>query len=245
MIGRAGRRRQGDSDQLAHPHRAGRDVRPRRRSSSKGRLLAVGTRRRNSTRHTAAAHRSSCESSAAAAALRWLAGRTQRCASDRHRRRDCAVSARRRSRHEADLLKRHRSLAGFRVASFGSTLKSLEDVFMQVTEGKSAMSTADEICQSRRGIATELGAVGDAADRSLDGIWLLDSVGDRLNPILIKEARQALKSRQFTLTFRAGVGGSGSGRSWDWRWIGPACVLRRRMGRDVVSYYYLILAFAC
>ena len=30
---------------------------------------------------------------------------------------------------------------------------------------------------------------------------LLDRVGDRLNPILVKEARQAMKSRQFIVTF--------------------------------------------
>ena len=30
---------------------------------------------------------------------------------------------------------------------------------------------------------------------------LLARIGDRLNPILVKEARQALKSRQFTVTF--------------------------------------------
>jgi ABC-type transport system involved in multi-copper enzyme maturation permease subunit len=30
---------------------------------------------------------------------------------------------------------------------------------------------------------------------------LLDRLGDRLNPILVKEARQAMKSRQFVVTF--------------------------------------------
>ncbi len=36
--------------------------------------------------------------------------------------------------HEADML-RELVLAGFRVVAFGSRTKSLEDVFMQVTEG--------------------------------------------------------------------------------------------------------------
>src|SRR3954451_19814447 len=40
----------------------------------------------------------------------------------------------------------------------------------------------------------------------LTGRWsrveaLLDGIGDRLNPILVKEARQAMKSRQFVVTF--------------------------------------------
>src|SRR4051794_41795711 len=30
---------------------------------------------------------------------------------------------------------------------------------------------------------------------------VLDRLGDRLNPILVKEARQAMKSRQFVVTF--------------------------------------------
>jgi hypothetical protein len=45
-----------------------------------------------------------------------------------------------------------------------------------------------------------------ASDSSLASWWsrtesLLDRLGDRLNPILVKEARQAMKSRQFIVTF--------------------------------------------
>src|SRR3954452_23939534 len=45
-----------------------------------------------------------------------------------------------------------------------------------------------------------------AKDAPAAGGWqriesLLDRVGDRLNPILVKEARQAMKSRQFVVTF--------------------------------------------
>ena len=37
---------------------------------------------------------------------------------------------------------------------------------------------------------------------------LLDRASDRLNPILVKEARQAMKSRQFVITFALVLAGA-------------------------------------
>ena len=51
----------------------------------------------------------------------------------------------------------------------------------------------------------------------------LEWLGERLNPILIKEARQALKSRQFLLTF-----GLLLILAWGWSLLGLVM-----MGRDV------------
>ena len=36
----------------------------------------------------------------------------------------------------------------------------------------------------------------------------LERIGDRINPILVKETRQALKSRQFSITFMLLLGAS-------------------------------------
>ena len=49
-------------------------------------------------------------------------------------------------------------------------------------------------------------ATGAKSDSPLATPWskieaFLDRLGDRLNPILVKEARQAMKSRQFVVTF--------------------------------------------
>ena len=82
---------------------------------------------------------------------------------------------------------------------------------------------------------------------SASGFWgstvdaLLDGAGDRLNPILVKETRQALKSRQFTLTFwlllicAAG-----------WSFLGISLLLPGVYylpgGRFMIAGYYLILA---
>src|SRR5487761_1123679 len=65
--------------------------------------------------------------------------------------------------------------------------------------------------------------------------------GDRLNPILVKEARQALKSRQFIITFTLVLA-----LAWIWSifgvaMIGPSIFYAAR-GLDMFLGYYVILA---
>jgi ABC-type transport system involved in multi-copper enzyme maturation permease subunit len=66
--------------------------------------------------------------------------------------------------------------------------------------------------------------------------------GDRLNPILVKEARQALKSRQFTVTFILVLVAG-----WCWSiigiaWMGPS-VYWSSNGPSMFFGYFMILAF--
>ncbi len=75
-----------------------------------------------------------------------------------------------------------------------------------------------------------------AAERGL--VW----IGDRLNPILVKETRQALKSRQFAITF-----GLLLVCGWLWSilgvaWMGPDAYYSAQ-GADMFFVYYLILSF--
>ncbi|MGH7139314.1 MAG: ABC transporter permease, partial [Pirellulales bacterium] len=68
-------------------------------------------------------------------------------------------------------------------------------------------------------------------------VWL----GDRLNPILVKETRQALKSRQFVITFTLVLA-----LAWIWSifgvaMIGPSIYFAAR-GLDMFLGYYAILA---
>lgn len=79
------------------------------------------------------------------------------------------------------------------------------------------------------------------------GVWaavedLLDRLGDRLNPILVKESRQALKSRQFVITFALVLI-----FGWAWSvlglgWMGPD-ERYTSQGSGMFAGYYLILAF--
>jgi hypothetical protein len=71
---------------------------------------------------------------------------------------------------------------------------------------------------------------------------LLVRAGDRLNPILVKETRQALKSRQFVLTFSLVLIAV-----WVWTvaaltWIGPE-IWYGAHGRDLFMGYFVILCF--
>ncbi|HET6881703.1 MAG TPA: hypothetical protein VFI31_16185 [Pirellulales bacterium] len=66
-------------------------------------------------------------------------------------------------------------------------------------------------------------------------------IGDRLNPILVKETRQALKSRQFVITFTLVLA-----LAWIWSifgvaMIGPSIYFAAR-GLDMFMGYYTILA---
>ncbi len=77
------------------------------------------------------------------------------------------------------------------------------------------------------------------------GLWadrLLSRLSDRVDPILVKEARQAIKSRQFTITF-----GLLLGLAWIYTfaavaYIGPEIVYSAS-GRQVLFGYYVGLAF--
>ncbi len=73
-------------------------------------------------------------------------------------------------------------------------------------------------------------------DRAME--WM----GDRLNPILIKETRQALKSRQFLITFALLLG-----CGWIWSILGVALMgeaaSHGTQGDDMFFGYYIILTF--
>ncbi len=99
-----------------------------------------------------------------------------------------------------------------------------------------------------------LGAAGETAAAALPGsrsfapgnVWAeidrgLVWLGDRLNPILVKETRQALKSRQFIITFTLVLV-----LAWVWSifgvaMIGPEIYYAAR-GFDMFLGYYVILA---
>jgi len=86
------------------------------------------------------------------------------------------------------------------------------------------------------------GATRSSAGRVAVVERLLGWAGDRLNPILVKEARQALKSRQFIVTF-----GLLLVCGWAWSILGLAIVGPEAAfgvhGPDMFAGYYLILAF--
>ena len=67
-------------------------------------------------------------------------------------------------------------------------------------------------------------------------------LGDRLNPILVKETRQALKSRQFTFTFVLVLIAC-----WAWTFLGLAFIgpgaAYSAEAADMFYGYYMILAF--
>src|SRR6187549_967380 len=70
---------------------------------------------------------------------------------------------------------------------------------------------------------------------------LLDRLGDRLNPILVKEARQAMKSRQFVITFSLLL-------IFGWLWtvlfisFGVPAIFYAPVGPGVLAGYYLVLS---
>ncbi len=69
------------------------------------------------------------------------------------------------------------------------------------------------------------------------------AINQRLNPILVKEARQALKSKQFSVTFTLVLAAA-----WGWTMLGVAMVGPRiyygSSGMDLFSVYFIILSFA-
>ncbi len=70
---------------------------------------------------------------------------------------------------------------------------------------------------------------------------LLDRVGDRLNPILVKEARQSMKSRQFVVTFSLLL-------IFGWLWtvlfiaFGVPAIFYAPVGPGVLTGYYVVLS---
>lgn len=79
-----------------------------------------------------------------------------------------------------------------------------------------------------------------AAPTSLDH-WL-ERVSDHLSPMLVKEARQAIKSRQFTVSFSLLLVAA-----WVWSLFGPMMMAeggQTPMGRGIFMGYYVILAIA-
>src|SRR5262245_2639222 len=64
-------------------------------------------------------------------------------------------------------------------------------------EGPGVASPAESVSASapQGDFGTTLLQWGDRLEK------FLDAVGDRLNPILVKEARQSMKSKQFSVTF--------------------------------------------
>src|SRR3954471_8656788 len=70
---------------------------------------------------------------------------------------------------------------------------------------------------------------------------LLDRLGDRLNPILVKEARQAMKSRQFVVTFSLLL-------LCGWLWTalfvltGLPAIYYAPVGPGILAGYYAVLS---
>jgi hypothetical protein len=100
---------------------------------------------------------------------------------------------------------------------------------------------------TRQATTTFLRAAGASVLRAMASVWsrvepLLVRAGDRLNPILVKETRQALKSWQFTLTFVlllvtcwiVTIGGVA--------WVGPSIYYAAAGGSLLLAYYVILAA---
>jgi hypothetical protein len=79
-----------------------------------------------------------------------------------------------------------------------------------------------------------------------EGIWtrldgLLTRLGERLNPIVVKEARQAMKSKQFVITFSLLLVCGWLWSMWNVALIGPD-IWFKAAGRQLFMGYYFILA---
>ncbi|HEX5104444.1 MAG TPA: hypothetical protein VFV87_11565 [Pirellulaceae bacterium] len=95
-------------------------------------------------------------------------------------------------------------------------------------------------------LAAEVHADKTAKTAGLEQTWLrfetvLDRVGDWLNPILVKEARQAMKSRQFVVTFSLLL-------IFGWLWtvifiaLSVPDVFFAPVGPAVLTGYYIVLS---
>ena len=87
----------------------------------------------------------------------------------------------------------------------------------------------------------------ESAPSASDQPWirfeaLLEKASERLNPIVVKEARQALKSRQFIATFLLVLTAAWLWSMFGTALIGPA-IYYSSNGPDLFYGYYIILAF--
>jgi len=103
------------------------------------------------------------------------------------------------------------------------------------------MTTAELPAETAKNTAPAA-ATGDAALRGWQTLEaLLDRAGDRLNPILVKEARQAMKSRQFVITFSLLL-------VFGWMWtvlfisFGVPAIFYAPVGPGVLMGYYVVLS---
>src|SRR5690348_633271 len=84
-------------------------------------------------------------------------------------------------------------------------------------------------------------SAADLVPRIRDPWW--ERGADRLNPILVKEARQALKSRQFVLTFLLLLLAAWSVSVFHLATYG-AQIEYGSAGRDIFFWFYFVLAIA-
>lgn len=100
------------------------------------------------------------------------------------------------------------------------------------------LATATAIIERPKPIAARSDGLAHNWSR-LEG--LLDRLGDRLNPILVKEARQAMKSRQFVITFSLLL-------IFGWLWtvlfiaFGVPAIFYAPVGPGVLTGYYVVLS---
>jgi hypothetical protein len=115
---------------------------------------------------------------------------------------------------------------------------------MHSVTGDAPTASDSGTCNATR---APLHAIGASILRLIAAAWnrvepLLVHIGDRLNPILVKETRQALKSWQFTLTFVlllvtcwiVTIGGVA--------WIGPSIYYAAAGGSLLLAYYAILAA---
>ena len=134
MIAAIGRGRQGDSHQLAHSHRAGGNQRSRRDFRSKAGCWRSARWRRSAPACKRGA-RFTCACSTTRERLQgWLAARDD--IFDLQMDGDLAMFSHAGDRESEAALLRAIVEAGFPVVEFGAQHKSLEDVFLHVTEGR-------------------------------------------------------------------------------------------------------------
>jgi hypothetical protein len=103
------------------------------------------------------------------------------------------------------------------------------------------MTAADLTAAPTKATAPEAAPPAPAEAGWLRWEALLDRLGDRLNPILIKEARQAMKSRQFVVTFSLLL-------VFGWLWtvlfisFGVPAIFYAPVGPGVLMGYYVVLS---
>lgn len=113
-------------------------------------------------------------------------------------------------------------------------------------ESVSEQAQRNPLAAAQSGAPAIVGYHPLALDANAPGVWgWIDRTGDRvtrlLNPILIKEARQALKSRQFLITFFLLLLAS-----WGWTVLGVMLrspdIYYLPAGTSMLSGYYFVLA---